>query len=875
MTVIENIENLQSADWRTRMDAADALAGVIEPEAVQALVNALEDSDWGVRRCALHALGNGDPSVVVEKIAEKIADHHYIVRETAASIIRSMGRRGTKQFLSILENRKKYPPDSRLLVLDYIISDSLSVFTDQVDSIQNSETDSRIRDYFRYYFPGSVEGTGIEEELEEQYSSNNPFPDTETLLGYLRNGNAHQRMKAAVLLTEKPAERVIPALINALNDPAEFVRYSAGSSLQSIGAAVLPQLEAALEQSRGRSSEIIARLMDSIRKSMEQEQIRRAATGFDTRKRRRSIQDLDFNNPENLPVLVSLLHDPDPPVFEAFINKAKEECGYQLLPEIKKMLEERIKEMETPEGRERHRELTNRLEHIRTEQFNECEDANYRIGTKEGAERCDAFSREMDSLETELGKTAALISVLEKSWDSDIGRLLVRIIRADMPEQIQAKNILVEKSIRLFGSILTLVESENYDDKKAGIEILKEIGSPRALENMLLLRDDPDVRIRELVSPSVPEGDSEETRKDKSPSCPENGSGLLSWSDNNSLDAARELQIQNPGFLNGILQTIKVETSLFDRLSQFSILRNLRDKRALKTLLEYTRDDNEYIRDLAVQGVIALEDKSTAGFLAGLLIEKEKYMFGAARALYRMGDPRGIGGLMNFLQMALQVMAGDRPEPDSLSLIGWELQDIPGAISILVVSGGKKFFRLLDDIVQAVDDEHVCWKIMQMLEEYPHVREMVHLMKEWARYGGITVRKMALRIIVQKWEIDDPDFYLELIKDEDRSLREYAAEGLFRFINKNNVHAVFCNLPYTCMYKNMKNIRDYLEGSEEMLMRLLDDPDEGIRARAIECLCRLKIVPAVPAILCVLDGESRRLEDVAIRALESMGYWPF
>jgi HEAT repeat protein len=101
------IQQLHSADWITRCDAARLLGQSRDPRAVDALLPDLNDSDWRVRRNAAQALGALRDKRAVEPLVQALKDRTMTVRQRA---IVALGRIKDPQALPalleiVLENK--------------------------------------------------------------------------------------------------------------------------------------------------------------------------------------------------------------------------------------------------------------------------------------------------------------------------------------------------------------------------------------------------------------------------------------------------------------------------------------------------------------------------------------------------------------------------------------------------------------------------------------------------------------------------------------------------------------------------------------------------------------------------------------------------
>jgi hypothetical protein len=85
------IQALGDSDWDVRRAAAEALGDLGDPQAIPALIKALGDSDWVVRRASAEALGKlGDPQAIPALI-KALGDSDWVVRRASAEALGAIG----------------------------------------------------------------------------------------------------------------------------------------------------------------------------------------------------------------------------------------------------------------------------------------------------------------------------------------------------------------------------------------------------------------------------------------------------------------------------------------------------------------------------------------------------------------------------------------------------------------------------------------------------------------------------------------------------------------------------------------------------------------------------------------------------------------
>ena len=85
------IKALEDSDWNVRRSATDTLGKIGSEAAIPALLQALEDSDWNVRRSAADTLGKIGSEAAIPALLQALEDSDWKVRKNAANALRKIG----------------------------------------------------------------------------------------------------------------------------------------------------------------------------------------------------------------------------------------------------------------------------------------------------------------------------------------------------------------------------------------------------------------------------------------------------------------------------------------------------------------------------------------------------------------------------------------------------------------------------------------------------------------------------------------------------------------------------------------------------------------------------------------------------------------
>lgn len=247
------LRELHSDQWRDRMNAADTLAKIHDPEAISALINSLqEDDNADVRVALVEALATFKHKQVVPPLIHALDDHNRNVRKSAARVLeKSMPYyrklkhpQISKAFVAALQdnNRGVRLVAAKLLgeLQDPTTADAL------IGALEDVDTDVRIAAKNSLYkikdnraIDSLVAGLKADkpEVRSEVIGALSKYQDhraIEPLLASVNDSNADVRIKALKALSKLDDPRTIEPLIKALEDYQPSVRKATASTLINV-----------------------------------------------------------------------------------------------------------------------------------------------------------------------------------------------------------------------------------------------------------------------------------------------------------------------------------------------------------------------------------------------------------------------------------------------------------------------------------------------------------------------------------------------------------------------------------------------------------------------------------------------------------------
>jgi HEAT repeat protein len=243
------IHELQSDQWRDRTNAADTLAKIHDPEAISALINALqEDNNADVRVAVVEALATYKQKQVVPPLIKALDDHNRNVRKSAARVLeKSMpyyrklnDPQISKAFVAALQdnNRGVRLVAARLLgeLQDPATADAL------IGALEDVDTDVRIAAKKSLY---KIKDNRAIDSLVAGLKADKPEVRSEVIgalskyqdhraIEPLLDSNADVRIEAINALSKLDDPRAIEPLIDAVKDYQPSVRKAAASTLANV-----------------------------------------------------------------------------------------------------------------------------------------------------------------------------------------------------------------------------------------------------------------------------------------------------------------------------------------------------------------------------------------------------------------------------------------------------------------------------------------------------------------------------------------------------------------------------------------------------------------------------------------------------------------
>lgn len=275
MQVQELIKDLQtSLDWEDRRRAARLLGKTKEPEALPALISALEDKDEDVKQAAILALANlGDDSAVDELLKPKIINsENFDIRWAAHFALCKLQKAGD---LRVIEEMLKSADDPLWIIRNA----ATEVLSRQIDLLSQEPAPDNIKIFLRILATSEYE---IQEKvisaLEEIGKKNihlmteglNSISDNvragtarilgeigdlevvEPLIKLLSDRNSYVRLSAVLALGKLKDESSLYSLIDKLNDTDKKIRKAAIDVLASFGKSATAPLINSLKYAQGK-----------------------------------------------------------------------------------------------------------------------------------------------------------------------------------------------------------------------------------------------------------------------------------------------------------------------------------------------------------------------------------------------------------------------------------------------------------------------------------------------------------------------------------------------------------------------------------------------------------------------------------------------
>ncbi len=239
------INTLEHSNSDVRRNAADALGKIGSDAAVPALINALEHSNSDVRRNAADALGKIGSDAAVPALINALEHSNSDVRRNAADALGKIGSdAAVPALINALKHSNWYVRENAAEALGKISSDA--AVPALINALEDSNSDVR---------RNAAEALG-------KISSDAAVP---ALINALEDSNSDVRRSAAEALGKIGSDAAVPALINALEDSNSDVRRSAAEALGKIGSdAAVPALINGLEHSdyvvRWRAAEALGKI---------------------------------------------------------------------------------------------------------------------------------------------------------------------------------------------------------------------------------------------------------------------------------------------------------------------------------------------------------------------------------------------------------------------------------------------------------------------------------------------------------------------------------------------------------------------------------------------------------------------------------------
>ena len=293
--VVQWVEMLNSQDLNDRLVAAKALQHLGDEDAIDALVQSLDDESPKVQEIAITALWEMANPVVVPALLKCLSsDHEEDVREEALSALKEL-----------------VAPDDLLKLLDAIQVDDENMQLNVLILLRKIH-DAQALPYVLPFFESKSPALREASVVTLRYL--NQVVRCEPALPLANDADNDVRRSAILTLGYLSDDQVVPMLCDAIaNDPDWQVRRNAAQSLDlHATSAATPALIKALEDDHWQVRKFTARALQKVANNESLPSLIKALSDeYSDVRRDAAIALGNLGNPEVLPALQQTLDDPD------------------------------------------------------------------------------------------------------------------------------------------------------------------------------------------------------------------------------------------------------------------------------------------------------------------------------------------------------------------------------------------------------------------------------------------------------------------------------------------------------------------------------------------------------------------------------------
>ncbi|HID99598.1 MAG TPA: hypothetical protein EYP59_04825, partial [Thiotrichaceae bacterium] len=401
--------------------------------------------------------------------------------------------------------------------------------------------------------------------------------------------------------------------------------------------------------------------------------------------------------------------------------------------------------------------------------------------------------------------------------------------------------------------LIRLLKDENAEVRKSAVSALGRLGDSKAVEPLIrLLKKDEDAKVRESVVKNLPHFKDITVLH-----------SLINLRNDIliDLDDLREVlsDLDDPKLVEILIPLLKDGNSIV--LSHVAwLLGRLGDAKAVGSLIPLLEDENSKVRASVAQALGRLGDAKVVDSLIALLEDKNSEVRASvSQALGRLGDAETVDSLIPLLK-------------DKNSHVRESVAQALGSLGDV---------KVVDSLIALLKDYNfrVRYKTAQALVNLGSPKALRPLVLATHKsietpHNPFSARLDAnfLNLLIQKF---DYSLLIELLKDENADVRNYAAKALGYLGDSKTVDALIALLKdenikvRNSATKALGNLGD--SKAIEPLILLLKDENAQMRNSAIQALVNFNDAKVVKALITLLKDENHGVRYNTVNAFEKIG----